>query len=203
MTRKRSRNNTEQRFQEAVLELVAESGCAQLGVNIVAQRAGSDKVLIYRYFGDLEGLLKRVAESRAWLPSSDELCTAVSGDAAHILTELTRLISHHIRMDGATHQLALWRHAVQNPLTKQYTAEWKTLWQELPKKLGQGLDYEARDNWSKACALLALTIQADLAGERIDPKSLDALSARLVAPQIEQDSEKNNANQDILPTNLL
>lgn len=202
MARKRSRSKTEQRFQDAVLELVAESGCAQLGVNLVAQRAGSDKVLIYRYFGDLEGLLQRVAESRSWLPSADELCAAVV-NATDMLTELDRLIRNHIRKDAATHKLALWRHVVQNPLTERYTAEWKTLWRELSNKLSQGLDYEARGKWSNACALLALCIQADLAGEAIDPKSLDALSAQLETPQIEEGSKSNYVDQDILPTNLL
>jgi AcrR family transcriptional regulator len=202
MVRKRSRSNTEQRFQDAVLELVAESGCAELGVNLVAQRAGADKVLIYRYFGDLDGLLQCVAESRNWFPDCDELCDGLPTDPAHLLSLLARRISQHIRTDAATHKLALWRHAVQNPLTKQYTSEWKTLWQKLPKLLSQGLDYNAREDWAKACALLALSVQADLAGEAIDLKSLDAFSAQLEAPQLLEDSDSFE-DSDVLPTNLL
>lgn len=202
MTRKRSRSHTEQRFQDAVLDLVADSGCGQLGVNLVAQLAGADKVLIYRYFGDLDGLLQAVAESRSWFPDCDELCAELPTDPPQLLSALARRIIHHIRTDDATRQLALWRHVTQNPLTKQYASEWKALWQDLPKLLGQGLDYDARENWAKACALLALSIQADLAGEAIDPHCLDALSALLERPQLLEDSD-SIVDSDVLPTNLL
>lgn len=203
MARKRSRSNTEQRFQEAVLEIVAESGCAQLGVNAIAEKAGYDKVLIYRYFGDLEGLLQIVAESRTWLPSADELCCAISGEPNRVLTELNRLISHHVRMDHATHQVSLWRHAVKNPLTEHYTKEWKNLWRELPEQFGAGLNYEARKNWAKACALLTLVIEAELTGETIDKGCLDILSAQLESPAIQQQDTAKDDDEDVLPTNLL
>lgn len=202
MARKRSRSNTEQRFQEAVLEMVAESGCAHLGVNAIAEAAGYDKVLIYRYFGDLEGLLQRVAESRSWLPTAEALRPALSKEPNRVLSELTRLISHHVRMDRATHQVCLWRHAVKNPLTEQYTTEWKTLWRALPEQLGSGLDYEARKDWSKACALLALTIEAELADEAIETGSLDILSTQLEAPNIQRKEEARD-DGNTLPTNLL
>lgn len=201
--RKRSRSDTEQRFQDAVLESVAESGFAKLGVNLVAEHAGTDKVLIYRYFGDLDGLLERVAQSRSWLPSAEELCSGLPSEPNRALKELARRVSQHIRRDAPTHQLSLWRHAVQNPLTKQYTAEWKTLWRELPERLGAGLDYEARQNWSKACALLALTVQAEIADEAIDPKCLDTLSAQLAAPAVEANDAFFQEDADVLPTNLL
>lgn len=203
MVRKRSRSATEQRFQDAVLELLAEHGFARMGVNLVAERAGADKVLIYRYFGDLDGLLQRVARGRAWLPAADALCSALPGEPKQMLAELARRVTRHIRRDAPGHQLSLWRHAAHNPLTKQFTAEWQDLWRELPQRLGAGLDYEARQNWSKACALLALTIQAELADEAIDPRCLDALSASLLPPALEAEDEFFEEDADVLPTNLL
>ncbi|MFO8026366.1 MAG: TetR/AcrR family transcriptional regulator [Opitutales bacterium] len=204
MPRKRSRPNTEQRFVDAVLELVAENGCEDLGVNHVAQRAGADKVLIYRYFGGLDGLLRRVARSHRWLPTADELWEpSLSGEPKRVLADLARLVARHLRMNAATRQLCLWRHAVRNPLTEQYTAEWNSLWKELPEKLSRGLDYEARRNWTNACSLLALTIQAELAGEGIDPNCLDTFSAQLVAPAAGTESTEVEADADVLPTNLL
>jgi AcrR family transcriptional regulator len=203
MARKRSRSATEQRFQDAVLNLIADSGCAKLGVNAVAELAGSDKVLIYRYFGNFEGLLHRVAESRTWLPSTEELCSAISTQPQNALADLARLISRHVRTDPATHQLSLWRHAQQNPLTKQYTSEWKKLWRELPQQLGTDLGYQARKKWDNACALLALTVEAELAGEAIDLRCLDAISAQLEAPSAKQTDDAIQYDEDILPTNLL
>ena len=80
MPQKRSRPLTEQKFQNAVLQLIAQQGCSGIGVNNVAQIAGADKVLIYRYFGNIDSLLQRVAESRDWLPDIQELLGALGED---------------------------------------------------------------------------------------------------------------------------
>lgn len=50
---------------------------SELGVNAVARRAGMDKVLLYRYFGGLSGLLKRFSETAEFWPSCTELLHAV------------------------------------------------------------------------------------------------------------------------------
>lgn len=57
----KDRKNTEQRLLQAVGELVLEKGFSALGVNAVAQRAEVSKILVYRYFGSFEGLLKEWA----------------------------------------------------------------------------------------------------------------------------------------------
>jgi AcrR family transcriptional regulator len=54
----RDRTLTEQRLLDAVGQIIAEEGINQIGINHVARRAGVHKVLIYRYFGGLEGLLQ-------------------------------------------------------------------------------------------------------------------------------------------------
>ncbi len=67
------RARTEARLIEAVGELIAEKGIHKLGVNAVARQAGVDKVLIYRYFGGLEGLYRAFGESGDFWPTLDEL----------------------------------------------------------------------------------------------------------------------------------
>lgn len=62
---KRDREQTERQLVEAVGAIVREEGFDAVGVNAVARRAGVDKVLIYRYFGDLDGLLA------AWIATQD------------------------------------------------------------------------------------------------------------------------------------
>ncbi len=54
----RDRAATRERILVAVGRLVARDGFSALGVNSVAREAGADKVLIYRYFGGIEGLLE-------------------------------------------------------------------------------------------------------------------------------------------------
>jgi AcrR family transcriptional regulator len=60
--RQRDRDATRRRIVAAVGEVLAADGFRGLGINAIAKRAGTDKVLIYRYFGDLDGLLAAYAE---------------------------------------------------------------------------------------------------------------------------------------------
>lgn len=62
---KRDREQTERQLVDAVGAIVREEGFDAVGVNAVARRAGVDKVLIYRYFGDMDGLLS------AWIATQD------------------------------------------------------------------------------------------------------------------------------------
>lgn len=49
--------NSEKRLIEAVSLIIEDEGFNKLGVNNIARVAECDKVLIYRYFGGLDGLL--------------------------------------------------------------------------------------------------------------------------------------------------
>ena len=53
----RDRDVTEQRMLKAVGEMIRRDGFEKLGVNAVAAHCGVSKILIYRYFGSLDGLL--------------------------------------------------------------------------------------------------------------------------------------------------
>ena len=55
---KRDKNQTRLRLLTAVGSIIRERGFSAVGVNAVARKAGVDKVLLYRYFGDLDTLLK-------------------------------------------------------------------------------------------------------------------------------------------------
>lgn len=55
---RRNRAKTTQRIVEALEEVIAERGLEGVGVNRVAEKASVSKVLIYRYFGGMEGLLE-------------------------------------------------------------------------------------------------------------------------------------------------
>ncbi|MDC7150949.1 TetR/AcrR family transcriptional regulator [Parabacteroides johnsonii] len=48
---------TEKRLLEAVSKIIEEEGFTKIGINRIARQAQCDKVLIYRYFGGLDGLL--------------------------------------------------------------------------------------------------------------------------------------------------
>ncbi|QJW89964.1 TetR/AcrR family transcriptional regulator [Spirosoma taeanense] len=54
---KRNRAATTQRIVDALEELMAQRGLDGVGINLIAEKAEVSKVLIYRYFGSLDGLL--------------------------------------------------------------------------------------------------------------------------------------------------
>ncbi|WP_394330460.1 TetR/AcrR family transcriptional regulator [Spirosoma radiotolerans] len=55
---RRNRAKTTQRIVEALEEVISERGLEGVGVNRIAEKANVSKVLIYRYFGGMEGLLE-------------------------------------------------------------------------------------------------------------------------------------------------
>lgn len=68
-----NRQETEALLVSAVGELIETKGFGAVGVNAVARQAGVDKVLLYRYFDDLDGLLAVYAERADLWPTVDEI----------------------------------------------------------------------------------------------------------------------------------
>lgn len=70
---KRDRKATEQTIVSAFETVLLRDGVQGLGVNAVAGEAGVNKVLLYRYFGDLAGLARHWASNSSFWPSELEL----------------------------------------------------------------------------------------------------------------------------------
>lgn len=84
--RRRDRAATQAHLVAAVGSLLDREGFAALGVNAIAREAHVDKVLIYRYFDGLDGLLCAYAREEERWPSVDE----VVGEDAAALAALPR-----------------------------------------------------------------------------------------------------------------
>lgn len=70
---KRDRKATEASIVNAFERVLVRDGIQGLGVNAVAQEAGVNKVLIYRYFGDFQGLARHWATKSSFWPTELEL----------------------------------------------------------------------------------------------------------------------------------
>lgn len=69
----RDRDMTEEKLINAVGELIVEEGFESLGVRKVAEQAGVNKTLIYRYFDSLDGLIYAyIKKHDFWLNTSLE-----------------------------------------------------------------------------------------------------------------------------------
>jgi len=69
----RDKQITSRRLISAVGSLLAKQGFKGVGINSVAREAGVDKVLIYRYFEGLEGLIAAFGKEGDFWPSALEL----------------------------------------------------------------------------------------------------------------------------------
>ncbi len=66
----RDRAATRARILAAAEQLIARDGCRAIGVNAVAAEAGVDKVLLYRYFGGIDGVVATLARERRLWPEA-------------------------------------------------------------------------------------------------------------------------------------
>jgi AcrR family transcriptional regulator len=120
---RRNRAQTEARLRQAVEELLVEGGFGALTPSAVARRAGVDKMLIYRYFGDLAGLVRAIAFAPDFFPTFEDLCgndsvadllaLPVSARAARILDRNARaLLARPVVLE-----LMVWELVERNELT--------------------------------------------------------------------------------------
>ena len=62
----RDRAATERALVDAAARLLAERGFSALNVQAIAEAAGVDRKLVYRYFGGVEGLVERLGAEVRW-----------------------------------------------------------------------------------------------------------------------------------------
>jgi AcrR family transcriptional regulator len=70
----RNRAQTEAKLRTAVESLLIKGGFAALTPSAVAREAGVDKMLIYRYFNDLPGLVRSIAYAPDFFPTFEDWC---------------------------------------------------------------------------------------------------------------------------------
>ena len=68
----KNRQTTEMNLIKAVDELIEENGFKGLGINAVAAKAGVSKMLIYRYFNSLDGLIAAYIQQHDYWINFDE-----------------------------------------------------------------------------------------------------------------------------------
>ena len=118
----KSRLQTEQKILNAVEALLLEQGYSAVGINSIARRAGCDKVLIYRYFDGLDGLLLAFAETTELWWTLDEILSESSDDISRLALHelLQRLLKKHATALIArplTLEVMAWEMSEQNNLT--------------------------------------------------------------------------------------
>ncbi len=118
----RDRQETEQQLIAAAGRVIAEQGFAKLGINAIAREARLDKVLIYRYFDGLSGLIHAYAKQGDFWPTTAELMRGIvqtnppQPASAQFRLVMTNYISE-LRKRPLTLKILSWEMVERNELT--------------------------------------------------------------------------------------
>ncbi len=119
---KKGRLQTEQRILQALESVLLEQGFPAVGVNSVARQAGCDKVLIYRYFDGLDGLLMAFAQTTDLWWNVDQIIIESTDEIGQqpLKDFLQVLLKRHVEALQArplTLEIMAWEMSAQNNLT--------------------------------------------------------------------------------------
>ncbi|TVQ26970.1 MAG: TetR/AcrR family transcriptional regulator [Spirochaetaceae bacterium] len=159
-TRPRDRSATERRLVQATLDLIREGGFDAAGVNAIAERAGVSKVLIYRYFGDYQGLLRAVGDEIRLLETDlatgilDRLGVAASpGD---VIRETIVSLREMVRRDELLRKVLIWELSSRNDLTDAFAQSRERIGTEQTAAFDRFLRLRRPDDPIDSYALLAI-----------------------------------------------
>lgn len=123
----RKRNDTKARLVRAVGKLLARDGFRGLGVNKVAREAGVDKVLVYRYFNGLPGLVAAFSRTVDFWPGVKELMgpdpdrvRALAPDAQ--VAHFFKSFAAAMKQRPLTQDILAWELLERNELSEQLEA---------------------------------------------------------------------------------
>ena len=138
--------NAEKRLLIAVSQIIENEGFSKIGVNKIAKQAKCDKVLIYRYFGGLEGLLAAWAKDNdfytlAYQAYSERVTKAESSEDIIKLTQTVLLKQlNFLRTNKLMQELLAWElsgNSTFRSIQDERERNGFKLQEELEKKLGK------------------------------------------------------------------
>ena len=95
MAARRDSERTQERILDALARIIVRNGLAAVGVNSLSREAGCDKVLIYRYFGDLDGVYRAYAERGDIWHTTAEILAGIDPTRTSLSDALKLCLRHH------------------------------------------------------------------------------------------------------------
>ncbi len=147
---KRNREETEKKLKEAVGRIVLRDGFAALGINAVAKEAGFDKVLIYRYFGSLEGLIESYVKEKDYFsniapvfPKTGEKLTR--DETAWVAKRIFIGQLKYTASDTEFRELLLWELSTRNQITERLAKSREEKGMTILKNAGISDEFDGKD----------------------------------------------------------
>ena len=114
----KNREQTECKILETVASIVESEGFEKLGINTIASKANVSKMLIYRYFGGLEGLIAQfIIQKDYWANTDTVIINPKSvGDS---IKNMFRKQIEQLRNDVTLRRLCRWELSCNNTSIEQ------------------------------------------------------------------------------------
>ena len=113
----RDREATEKRLLDTIGQMIIEQGFEKIGINAVSAQSGVSKILIYRYFNSIDGLIAAyIRKHDFWLNTSFEF-----SDTVQMLPTIKEMFYKHIerlRIDPVLRKLYRWEFSCNNDIIK-------------------------------------------------------------------------------------
>ena len=111
--KKRDRERTKSKILKAVGEVIEKHGTEKVGVNLIARTAGVNKVLIYRYFNSVDGLMEQYVTSGEYTSTTgddylENIGVVTPEDRVKIMTSMMLTFLSDLRERKATRDLLRW-----------------------------------------------------------------------------------------------
>ena len=151
---------TEKRLLDAVSHIIENDGFTKIGVNRIASQAGCDKVLIYRYFGGLDGLLVEWAKrhdyySFAYSEFIDTIKQSEKKDIRQIVKDVLFRQLHYLKDNVLMQQLLVWELSGHSSF-KGILEERERIGYKLQEELNKSLDIGNDNDMSVAIIISAI-----------------------------------------------
>lgn len=136
----RDREATEGRLLETIGEMIREEGFEKIGVNAVAERAGVSKILIYRYFSSVDGLMAAyIRQNDFWINFPQEM-----PDRAELPAWLKKVFRGHIaqlRANPTLRRVYRWELSSNNELIAELRGQRELVGVELVRRVSRIAGY--------------------------------------------------------------
>ena len=157
---KKDKARTMQKLVTAVGAVIRKQGFAALGVNSVAHEAGVDKVLLYRYFGSMEALLKEYVSASDYYKAASTLVPAsLSGSTARdIHTAGSAIILEQLRRLRASPDLQeIYRYELttDDPVTRSLSEQREREGKAIVSRFEELIDHSRADLSAIVSVILA------------------------------------------------
>lgn len=163
-TVERDREATEKKLLDTAGRMIAEDGFEKVGINALAARSGVSKILIYRYFGSIEGLLATyIRQHDFWINFPLEF-----PDREHLslfMKEAFRAQISQFRSNPTLRRLYRWELSCNNELIVQLRQQREKAGLELLEKVSHLTGYSSKELAPLASILTAAITYLTMLGD--------------------------------------